>query len=247
MDKLIYTALSGARALSQRQEVLTNNVANANTPGFRAQLQAFEAVPVNGTGAKTRVQVTESSSGSDFSTGPISGTGRKLDVAIEGDGWLAVEGGDGLEAYTRAGALDVDQSGQLRTRTGWTVQGEGGALTVPAGHEISIAKDGTVVATPPGKDAKNAITVGRIKLVNPEAKSLQRGADGLFRTGDGSTAPADDKVTLSPGALEGSNVNPVEAMVGMIALARQFEIQMKLLQNAEGNAKSAAQLLSTQG
>jgi flagellar basal-body rod protein FlgF len=247
MDRIIYTALSGAKALTQRQDVLANNVANANTPGFRAQIQALEAVPVQGAGMKTRAQAVESTLGSDFSTGPVATTGRKLDVAVEGDGWLTVEGLDGQESYTRAGALEVGDNGQLRTRSGWTVMGDGGPLTVPADNEISISRDGTVTATPRGADAKNAVTVGRLKLVNPEAKTLARQADGLFRMQDGAPAPADDKVTVSPGALEGSNVNPVDAMVGMISLARQFETQMKLLQTAEQNDRSAGQLLSVNG
>ncbi|MDX2218633.1 MAG: flagellar basal-body rod protein FlgF [Burkholderiales bacterium] len=247
MDRIIYTALSGAKALTQRQDVMANNVANANTPGFRAQVQALEAVPVKGEGMKTRAQTMESTVGSDFSTGPVSATGRKLDIAIEGDGWIAVEGLDGQESYTRSGALEVGDNGQLRTKSGWTVLGDGGPLTIPADNEISISRDGTVTAVPRGADAKNANTVGRIKLVNPEAKSLDRQADGLFRMKDGAPAPADDKVTVSPGALEGSNVSPVDAMVGMISLARQFETQMKLLQTAEQNDRSAGQLLSVNG
>lgn len=247
MDRIIYTALSGAKALTQRQDVMANNVANANTPGFRAQIQALEAVPVKGEGMKTRAQTMESTVGSDFSTGPVSATGRKLDIAVEGEGWIAVEGLDGQESYTRAGALQVGDNGQLRTKSGWTVLGDGGPLTVPADNEISISRDGTVTAVPRGADAKNATTVGRIKLVNPEAKALDRQADGLFRMRDGAPAPADEKVTVSPGALEGSNVNPVDAMVGMISLARQFETQMKLLQTAEQNDRSAGQLLSVNG
>lgn len=247
MDRIIYTALSGAKALTQRQDVLANNVANANTPGFRAQIQALEAVPVKGEGMKTRAQTMEATLGSDFSTGPVSATGRKLDIAVEGEGWITVEGLDGQESYTRAGALEVGDNGQLRTKSGWTVLGDGGPLTVPADNEISISRDGTVTAVPRGADAKNAVTVGRIKLVNPEAKALDRQADGLFRMRDGAPAAADEKVTVSPGALEGSNVNPVDAMVGMISLARQFETQMKLLQTAEQNDRSAGQLLSVNG
>lgn len=248
MDKLIYTALSGAKALTQRQDVMANNVANASTPGFRAQIQALQAAPVKGEAKlQTRAQTMESSQGSNFTQGPVTGTGRKLDVAIEGDGWLSVEGLDGQESYTRNGALEVGDNGQLRTKSGWTVLGDGGPLTVPPDNEISISRDGTVTATPRGADAKNAVTVGRLKLVNPEKKDLVRQADGLFRMKDNAPAPADDKVTVSAGALEGSNVNPVEAMVGMISLARQFETQMKMLQTAEQNDRTAGQLLSFNG
>lgn len=241
MDRLIYTAASAARALMQRQDGLTNNLANANTPGFRADQVAFRAVPVRGDGAPTRVVALEASAGFDDRSGAIESTGRPLDVAVLGKGYIAVQAPDGTEAYTRAGALQVNAEGVLVSPGGVPVAGEGGTLTIPAGTSLTIGSDGTVSAKPANGPAQQ---VGRIKLVNPAPGELRKGADGLLRMATGEDAPPDPAVRLQAGALEGSNVNVVEAMVGMIAAARQFETQMKLLQNAEQNDQRAAQLLS---
>lgn len=239
MDRMIYLSMAGAKATMQRQDVLSNNLANASTVGFRAELHAFRAVPVQGSGASTRVYALESTPGYDASPGVVSNTGRKLDVAMRGNAWLAVQGLDGTEAYTRNGALDVSADGTLVTQSGLTVLGDGGPIQVPAGSEVSIGADGTVSAR--GANGRST-NVGRLKLVTPEAP-LERGTDGLFRAGDGDL-PADATARLQDGALEGSNVSPVETMVAMITAARQFEAQMRMVQTAESNEKAAAQLLS---
>ncbi|MBC7604371.1 MAG: flagellar basal-body rod protein FlgF [Ramlibacter sp.] len=240
MDRLIYTAASGARALMQRQDGLANNLANANTPGFRADQVAFRAVPVRGEGATTRVVSIEAGTGFEDRSGAIESTGRDLDIAVMGAGYIAVQGADGSEAYTRSGALQVNSEGVLVTPGGLPVASDGGTLNIPAGTTVSIAKDGTVSATP----SKGAIqNVGRIKLVNPPASELRKGEDGLLRMAEGGDAPVDETVRIASGSLEGSNVSVVEAMVGMIAASRQFETQMKLLQTAEQNDQRAAQLL----
>lgn len=240
MDRLIYTAASSARALMQRQDGLANNLANANTPGFRADQVAFRAVPVRGMGATTRVQAIEASTGFDPRSGPVQSTGRNLDVAIVGEGYVAVQAADGTEAYTRHGSLEVSPEGVLVGPGGLPVAGEGGTLNIPAGTTVHIAQDGQVTAQGASGPAQ---TVGRIKLVNPPAGELRKSADGLLRIASGEDAPADPEVRLAAGALEGSNVSVVDAMVQMIAAARQFETQMKLLQSAEQNDQRAAQLL----
>lgn len=239
MDRLVYLSMAGAKANMQRQDVLANNLANAATPGFRAELSAFRAVPVQGSGASTRVYALESTPGHDMSPGVVSTTGRPLDVAMRGNAWLAVQALDGTEAYTRAGSLEVSADGTLLTHGGLQVMGDGGPIQLPANSEPSIAPDGTVSAR--GANGRST-AVGRLKLVTPEAP-LNRGTDGLFRAADGDL-PADASARLQDGALEGSNVSPVETMVAMISAARQFEAQMKVLQTAEGNEKAAAQLLS---
>lgn len=230
--------MAGAKATMQRQEVLANNLANASTTGFRAELQAFRAVPVRGEGASTRVYALESTVGHDQRPGPVQGTGRSLDVAMQGNAWLAVQSLDGTEAYTRAGALQVDAEGQLVTPTGLPVLGDGGPVTLPANAAIDIGPDGTISATVGNQRPQQ---VGRLKLVTPEAP-LVRGTDGLFRAADGDL-PADANARLQAGALEGSNVSPVETMVAMIAAARQFEHQMKMLQGAEQREQAAQKLL----
>jgi len=239
MDRMIYLSMSGAKATMQRQETLANNLANVSTTGFRAELAAFRAVPVEGSGASTRVYALESTPGYDASPGQVAATGRNLDVAMKGNAWLAVQALDGTEAYTRAGALDINAEGNLVTSSGLTVLGDGGPIQVPPDTAIGIAADGTVSAT-----AANgrSTSIGRLKLVTPEGP-LARGVDGLFRGGDGDL-PADATARVQDGALEGSNVSAVETMVAMISAARQFETQMKMLSTAESNEKAAAQLLS---
>ncbi|RKR06084.1 flagellar basal-body rod protein FlgF [Kushneria sinocarnis] len=249
MDHMIYTALSGAKQTLERQSVVANNMANASTPGFRAELSAYRAVPVNGVGLATRAIVADSTPGSDFQTGTIQATGRALDVAIDGQGWLAVQSPDGSEGYTRGGGLQVDSTGILRSN-GHAVLGEDGPIVMPLGAEdVSVAGDGTISAVAAGGQPNTRAEIGRLKLVNPAEDGLMRGEDGLFhiRTGDGQPAaaqPLDEGVRLVSGAIESSNVNPTEAMVAMIDNARRFEMQMKMLQSADENAQRANSLLS---
>lgn len=241
MDRLIYLSMAGAKATMQRQEVLSHNLANVSTTGFRAELTAFRAVPVQGDGASTRVYALESTPGYNNEAGPVAATGRNLDVAMKGNAWLAVQGLDGTEAYTRNGALDVNTEGLLVTQGGLQVLGDGGPITVPANASVQIGSDGTVSATV-GNGRPQGI--GRLKLVSPEAP-MTRGTDGLFRAGE--DLPADPNARVQDGALEGSNVSPVESMVAMIAAARQFETQMKMLQGAQEREQHASKLLSNQG
>jgi flagellar basal-body rod protein FlgF len=202
-------------------------------------------VPVRQEGtATTRVYNVETTAGFDAAPGPARQTGNPLDIAVRGSGWLAVIGQDGNEGYTRDGALTVDDQGMLRTRRGLPVMGDGGPITVPANAQISIGSDGAVSAKVGNQPS---LPVGQLKLVDPPAADLTKGADGLLRLRSGDLADADPAVRVAEGVLEGSNVNVVEAMVGMIEVARQFEMQMKLLQNTEANEQRAAQLLSLKG
>ena len=244
MDRLIYTAMTGAKHALEQQATTSHNLANATTTGFRAQIDQFRAVPVQGAPLPTRAFVVDSTTGSDFRAGAIQHTGRELDVAVQGDGWLAVQAEDGSEAYTRNGSLKIDENGIVKTSDGRTVMGDGGSLSIPPGRNIAVAKDGTISLVPDGSAATGLTSVGRLKLVNPPVANLVRGDDGLFRQKDGTPASADPNVSLISGALESSNVNVVDEMVNMISLARQFEMHMKLLQNAESNDTKAAQLLS---
>jgi flagellar basal-body rod protein FlgF len=240
MDRMIYLSMSGAKATMQRQDTLANNLANVSTAGFRAELQAFRAVPVEGSGASTRVYSLETTTGYDATPGPITATGRNLDVAAQGNAWFTVQALDGTEAYTRGGSLEVTSDGTLTTRGGLPVLSDGGPLQVPPNTAVSIGADGTVSAK--SIDGKTS-AVGKLKLVTPDAP-LTRGEDGLFRAASGDNLSADDTARVQDGALEGSNVSPVESMVAMISAARQFEAQMKMISTAESDEKAAAQLLT---
>jgi len=233
--------MSAAKATMQRQEVLAHNLANVSTNGFRAELAAFRAVPVLGDGASTRVYTLESTIGYNAQPGDVQSTGRNLDVAMKGNAWLAVQALDGTEAYTRAGALEVNAEGVLVNIGGLPVLGDGGPINVPANAAIDIAGDGTLSAkVGNGK----SLSIGRLKLVTPEGQ-LARGTDGLFRAPDGDLS-VDATARVQGGALEGSNVSAIETMVAMISAARQFEHQMKMLQNAEQKEQAAAKLLTQQ-
>jgi flagellar basal-body rod protein FlgF len=244
MDRLIYTAASGAKHILEQQATTSNNLANASTTGFRAQLDTFRAVPVQSDGLPTRAFVVDNTIGADFTAGPLQATGRDLDVAVKGQGWLAVQMADGSESYTRNGALQVSPNGLLTDTKGQAIAGEGGPITIPPDTTISIGGDGTIAGISNTTVPATSTVLGRIKLVNPPAQNLVRGDDGMFRMKDGSSAPADPAVGLAGGALEGSNVSPVDAMVGMISLARSFEMQMSMLKNAENNDSKATQILS---
>jgi len=243
MDRLIYVAMTGAKSTLEQQASVAHNLANVSTTGFRAELNAFRAVPVQGEGGATRTFVVDATTGADFAPGAIQQTGRDLDIAVQGKGWIAVQGADGKEAYTRAGNLRLSPNNELVTAGGNAVMGDGGPVAIPSDTRVTIGADGTVSTVPTDNRVSQNSTIGRIKLMNPPEQELERGGDGLFRLKNGGAAPIDDNVRLVSGAVESSNVNPVECMVSMITLSRQFDMQMKLLQNAESNAKQASQLL----
>jgi len=244
MDRLIYTAMTGATHTLQQQASVSQNLANISTPGYRASIDTFRSVPLVGTGLATRTFVVDSTSGTDFTPGVMQPTGRALDVAIDGKGWIAVQDENGNEAYTRNGSIQVLPTGVLQTRNGMTVMGDSGPITIPPDTSVTVAKDGTISTVPNGTQAVQVVVVGRIKLTNPPENQMIRGEDGLFRTKDGTPAEADPNVTVASGNLESSNTNMVESMVDMITLSRQFDLQMKMLSTADDNAKQATGVLS---
>lgn len=244
MDRVIYTAMTGAKHAFLRQAAVAHNLANATTTGFRAQEHRFRAVEVQGEGMPTRAFAVDAAVKDVFAQGTMGFTGRALDAAIAGRGWFAVEGAGGRETYTRNGNFTIGAGGELQTQDGRNVLGDSGPLAIPPDSRVTIAADGTVSASQVS-GAQNVVNVvGRLKLVNPPDADLVRGDDGLFRTRDGAPAAADESVRLVTETLEGSNVNVVDAMVSMISLARQFEMQMRLVQNAEANERAAGQLLA---
>lgn len=244
MDRLIYTAMTGAKHVIEQQSNVSHNLANAMTNGFRAQLDSFRAVPVLSDGLPTRAFVVDSTVGTDFTPGPIQQTGRDLDVAVQGKGWIAIDVGNGAEGYTRNGSFKINENGLLQTQNGMNIMGESGPITIPPDETVTISKDGTVSTIPKAGAATSVNILGRIKLVNPVEANLVRGDDGFFRGKDGKPFDADPNVSVVDGSVEGSNVSVVSAMVDMISLGRQFEMQMKLLTNAENNASKASQILS---
>lgn len=241
LDRLAYTAMSGAKNAMGQLATTTNNLANASTPGFREMVASFRAVPMSGEGENTRAFVVDTTPGASFAPGVIETTGNPLDVAIDGEGFFAVTNANGDEGYTRAGRFVLDADGVLRTSGGLTVAGEDGLITVPQGAHVDIGSDGTVSARLPGEKASTQI--GRLKLVRPEERQLVRGEDGLFRV-PGQVLEADEAVRVRQGAIETSNVSTANAMVQMISQTRLFEFNLRLLSTAEQNSRAANQLMS---
>lgn len=242
MDRLIYTAMTGAKHTLGQQGAVAHNIANATSTGFRAEMHKLRGVEVLSEALPSRAFVVDASVATDFTPGAINFTGNSFDVAIEGKGWLAVQTPDGREAYTRNGSFEVSANGILQTRNGLPVIGDGGPITIPPDNEVVIGADGSISAIEPGGAVVNL--VGQLKRVNPPEQDLVRGEDGLFRLRNGGVAPVDDAVRTAGGYLESSNVNVVDQLVQMISLARQFEMQTRMIQTAETNDQAAARVLS---
>lgn len=247
MDRALYIGMTGARQTLAAQTANSHNLANASTVGFRAHLLATAAREVQGAGFETRVQATPVAGGWDTSTGALQGTGRDLDIALREDVWLGVIAPDGSEAWTKAGDLQVDPTGQVRTGAGHLVMGDGGPMVLPPYTQIAIGNDGTVSMVPQGSGSESLVAVGRLRTASATPDQLARGADGLMRADpDNEPVPATGQV-MTPGMLEGSNVSLPEAMVTMISLSRQFELQVKLMKTVEENAQASAGLMRMNG
>jgi len=243
MDRMLYVAMSGAKETLMAQATTSNNLANANTTGFLADLQQFRSMPVFGDGYPTRVYALSERPATDLTSGSIVQTGRELDVAVSGQGWIAVQSPDGGEAYTRRGDLKLDANGLLTTGNGLPVSGSGGPIAIPPAEKIDIAPDGTISIRPLGQAADELAIVDQIKMVNPPLADLEKGTDGLMRLKDGATADVDASLQLISGTLQSSNVNIVNAMVDMIELARRFELQVKMMKTAEEMEENSASIM----
>ena len=244
MDRMLYLSMAGAHQVALAQAANNNNLANASTTGFRADMDAFASLPVYGPVHASRVYASNEQSGVDLSAGSIIRTGRDLDVAVNGEGYFAVQTADGAEAYTRAGDLRVSAQGIITTGVGDPLMGNGGPIAVPPFQRIQIAADGTISIQPLGQAADALAVVDRIKLVNPDPAAFEKRTDGLLGLKDEAQAQPDAQVRLTSGALETSNVNTVESMVRMIELARLFELNVKMMNVARENDAASSELLS---
>lgn len=243
MDEMIYLAMTGARQTETAQAINANNLANVSTTGFRADLHAFSSIPIDGPGVETRINAVVDSGGTDFTQGSVITTNNEMDVSVAGDGFIAIQGPDGSEAYTRAGDFRVDEGGLLKTGAGHLVVGDGGPVAVPPNAKLDIGSDGSISIQPLGQGPETVSIVDRIKLVNPDPATLEKGPHGLLRLKGGGTAEADAEVKLNPGSLEQSNVNVAKTLVNMIELARQYEMQVNVIKASEENADAAASMM----
>ncbi|MES9898680.1 MAG: flagellar basal-body rod protein FlgF [Sedimenticola sp.] len=243
MDRVIYVAMSGAKETLHAHAANTNNLANANTPGFVADLQQARSLPVFGEGMPTRVYALTERSGLDFQRGALVHTGRDLDVAMNGEGWFSVQSRDGSEAYTRRGDLKIDINGMLTTGNGLPLLGNGGPIAIPPAESLFIASDGTISIKPVGQAANELAVIDRIKMVNPPLDQLDKGLDGLLRLRSGEETDADVEMELVTGSIESSNVNIVDSMVDMIELSRRYELQIKVMSKSEKMEEASTSIL----
>lgn len=250
MDKALYIAMSGAKHNMRAQTLHANNLANVNTTGFKADFAQARSMPVYyGDGHPSRAYALEENPATDFRQGPMVETGLDLDIAVKGDGFIAVQSADGTEAFTRAGSLFVDALGMLRTGNGLPVLGNGGPIAIPAAEKMEIAADGTITAIPMGQGVDAPVQVDRIRLVNPPLDNLEKGSDGLIRprANPEQEVPADATVRLVSGFVEGSNVNAVNELTSVMSLARQYEMQVKIMQTVKEDSEASARLLQPAG
>ncbi|WNO07969.1 flagellar basal body rod protein FlgF [Teredinibacter sp. KSP-S5-2] len=247
MDKALYIAMTGAKHNMRSQTVHSNNLANVNTTGFKSDFAQARSMPVYyGEGLPTRAYALSENPATNFNSGASVETGRDLDIMVERDGFIAVQAPDGQEAFTRAGSLYVDSVGMLRNGSGLPVIGNGGPIAIPTAAKIEIGLDGTISIVPLGEEDQALAQVDRIKLVNPPLEDMRKGEDGLFRPANaGGEVPADANVRIVSGFLEASNVNAVNEMTSVMSLARQYEMQVKIMKTAEQNSESSARLLQS--
>jgi len=243
MDRMLYVAMSGAKQNMHAQAINTNNLANVSTTGFRADLVDAESRQLYGPGYASRVNSIIDTSSTDFTNGTIATTGRNLDVAVNGKGWFVVQTDDGTEALTRNGNFKISADGLLVTNQEQVVLGESGPISIPPSQKVEINGNGTISIVPVGEPATAVVVLDRLKLVNPENFEIIKSKDGLIRSKNGEVFPSDASISIVSGALENSNVNAIEAMVSMIELQRQFEMQVKLMNQAEKNDEQTAQMM----
>lgn len=246
MDKALYIGMTGATQAMKAQAIVSNNLANASTTGFQADLAQARAMSVFGPGMPSRAYSMTENPGTDFSRGNLEQTGNMLDIAVRGEGMIAVQAADGSEAYTRAGNLKLTVFGELQTGNGLPVLGNNGPVVLPPHETVHIGEDGTLSVQELGQGPEVLATVDRIKLVDAQAAELVKGTDGLLRRRDGGETPANAEIQVVNGYLETSNVNVVDAMVDMIGLTRGYEMNVRLMQKVDENSAASARLLQSQ-
>lgn len=243
MDKMLYVAMTGASQNALAQRAHANNLANISTSGFQRDLEQARSMPVFGDSFPARAYAMTERPATDFSPGAMQETGRDLDIAIGGDGFIAVQAPDGSEAYVRTASLNIDALGVLRAGNGMPVMGNGGPIAVPPEQKVEIGQDGTISIRAMGEGPRVMAEVDRIKLVNPDVKTLNKGLDGMIHTKSGQPADADANVQVVSGFLEASNVNAVEEMTSVLALSRQFELHVKMMNTAKEGDEAMARVL----
>ena len=247
MDRLVDIARTAMRGAMARQTAIANNLANANTAGFRAEIVNASARWVGGQTFNSRAEAVDQVIAADMKSGAVTQTGNPLDIAVDGEALIAVQANDGSEGYTRRGDLKLNESGLLTTGDGFPVLGGGGPITLPPADSITIAKDGGIWIVPQGGQVDQPQLVDTIKLANAAGSTIAKGTDNLFREVNGGALPQDPSGSVTAGALEGSNVNATTALVQMIEASRAWETQIKMIDTAKDIDSSGASLMRLDG
>lgn len=244
MDRMLYVAMSGAKQSMLAQDIHANNLANADTNGFKADLAQARSMPVFGEHHPSRVFAMTERPGVDFSPGPLITTGRELDVNIEGEGWFTVLDEQGEEAFTRVGNFMVDEFGMVKTQSGYSLVGAGGPVILPEFEKLEIGVNGVISVRALGQGPEALTEIDRLKLVKPNIQDLEKGQDGLFRRRDGDAEAPNIDVRVKTGFLEGSNVNAIHSLMEIVSLQKQFELQIKLMDKADTLDQATARILN---
>ena len=244
MDKYLYVAMTGASQNALAQKAHANNLANISTNGFQRDLEQARSMPVFGDGFPARAFALSERPATDFTPGALVETGRDLDIAVNGDGWVAVQAPNGGEAYVRTASMNVDSLGILRAGNGMPIMGNAGPIAVPPQQQIEVGQDGTISVRAMGEGPRVMAEVDRIKLVQPNLQNMTKGLDGLIHTIDGQPARADAMVRVTSGFLEASNVNAVEEMTSVLALAKQFELHIKMMNTAKEDDQAMTRVMA---
>lgn len=243
MDRVIYTSLTAMRGSMARQTAIANNLANAQTPGFRADMAEAQTLWLHGSGLDARAVTSEEVIGADMQAGTVMATGRDLDIAMQGEAMLVVQAPNGEEGYTRRGDLKLASSGLLTTGDGHPVQGAQGPVTIPPADSIRVDEEGRVWVVPAGGDPENPLQVDRLRLAGPTGSDIVKGLDGLFRVRGGGILPDDPEARVVTRSLEGSNVSATTALVSMIEASKAWDSQLKLISDAREMDSSTANLM----
>jgi flagellar basal-body rod protein FlgF len=243
MDRLIWTAVSGMSASMARQRMIANNMANAQTTGFRAETMSFTPVTLKGPRLESRALTDAEVRGARMEAGAMVATGRALDIAVQGETLIAVQAPDGSEGYTRRGDLSLTPAGLLVNGDGYPVLGEGGPISLPPGSEVSLSPDGAVMVRDPASPDAPPQQIETIKLAGWRGTRIEKGLDGLFRVPGGGVLPADPEARIATGTLEQSNVRPSEVLVEMVEAQRLYEMRTQLIATARDIDQGGAQLM----
>jgi len=243
MDNSFMVGLSAQQVLRKRMDATANNLANMTTAGFKVEhvvTRDLTEKPASASDNPNEIAFADAwTLQRDFSTGPIEQTGNPLDFAIENEGFFVVQTAAG-QAFTRDGRFNLNDRGEIVTRNGEVVQGQGGPITLnPTGGPLSVSRDGAI--------SQDGQIVGTLRVANFQTPAaLEKVGSNLWRATD--EQPTDvTNPRIAPGAVEGSNVNAVQELTEMIEISRAYASVAKMLAQSDDLRGASIEKLSKVG